>query len=85
MNGTDYPPHIPQPSDICSVCGNGLVHIDPAHDRPPVTREQLARALAGVLEGWGVDDMIRDHMPELVDDLVTAAIEGTDAGEGSGG
>ncbi len=24
--------HIPQPSDICSVCGNGLVHIDATLD-----------------------------------------------------
>lgn len=27
--------HIPQPSDICSVCGNGLVHIDSWRDFMP--------------------------------------------------
>jgi hypothetical protein len=28
-------PHIPQPSDICSVCGRGLVHVIPSLDPTP--------------------------------------------------
>ena len=49
---TDHTPstagHIPTPSDICSTCGRGLVHVipslDPAEDRAPLDVDRLVNA-----------------------------------------
>jgi hypothetical protein len=46
--------HVPEPSDICSVCGNGLVHIDATHDpaTPQPARGDLREAQMKVVGDW---------------------------------
>lgn len=52
----DYgPPHTPQPSDICSTCGMGLVHITPSMDPRWPDGEAAVEELAAALDGHRED------------------------------
>jgi len=49
--------HMPQPSDICSVCGDGLVHISAANN--PAT---LRAALDGLIAAVESSSVRPDHL-----------------------